>query len=161
MPEIPIITSPNIQVREIEIPEVVTATEYYISTPLPPSVVVNIGVPIVNVPGCVESNKEQNPSNTALLEDDPKGTITLCDAGVPSYNTINYEPERVLPTTPAGIPKTDTPKKPETPDVEPPVTKTPPVNTAEVQCPTPSQATKEHVGTLVEGFRKKVVAYKL
>jgi len=160
MPEIPLITSPNIQIREIEIPEVITATEYYTSTPLPPPVIVNIGVPVVDVPGCVEAHESNNKSKKVGV-DDPKGVVTYCDAGVPSYDPINYEPEQTLPTTPAGIPKTDTPEKPETPDVEPPATKTPPVNTAEVQCPTPAQEAKEPVGTLVEGFRKKVVAYEL
>ena len=160
MSEIPLITSPNIQVREIEIPEVITATEYYTSTPLAPPVVVNIGVPVVDVPGCVEAHESNNKSKKVGI-DDSKGVVTYCDAGVPSYNPINYEPERILPTTSAGIPKTDTPEKPETPEVEPPVTKAPPVNTAEVQCPTEAQQAKEPVGTYVEGFRKKVTEYKL
>ena len=160
MPEIPLITSPNIQIREIEIPEVITATEYYTSTPLAPPVVVNIGVPIVDVPGCVESHESNNKSKKVGV-DDPKGVVTYCDAGVPSYDPINYEPEKILPTTSAGIPKTNSPEKPETPEVEPPVTKAPPVNTAKVDCPTPAQEAKEPVGTLVEGFRKKVVEYKL
>ena len=170
MPEIPLIDSPDIQIREIEIPEVITTTEYYTSTPLAPPVVVNIGVPVVDVPGCVESNREQNPKNTSLLEDDPKGTITLCDAGVPSYDPISFEPERVIPTPTVGVPKTDTSKKQEkkeesekteTPEAKSPATKTPPVNTAEVQCPTPAQEAREPVGTYVEGFRKKVTEYKL
>jgi hypothetical protein len=160
MPEIPLITSPNIQIREIEIPEVITTTEYYTSTPLAPPVVVNIGVPIVDVPGCVEAHESNNKSKKVGI-DDPKGVVTYCDAGVPSYDPINYEPEKILPTTSAGIPKTDSPEKPETPEVEPSVTKTPPVNTAKVDCPTPAQEAKEPVGTLVEGFRKKVVEYKL
>jgi hypothetical protein len=160
MPEIPLITSPNIQIREIEIPEVITATEYYTSTPLPPPVVVNIGVPVVDVPGCVEAHESNNKSKKVGV-DDPKGVVTYCDAGVPSYDPINYEPEKILPTTSAGIPKTDSPEKPETPEVEPPVTKAPPVNTAKIDCPTEAQQAKEPVGTYVEGFRKKVTEYKL
>jgi len=160
MPEIPLITSPNIQIREIDIPEVITATEYYTSTPLAPPVVVNIGVPVVDIPGCVEAHESNNKSKKVGI-DDPKGVLTFCDAGVPSYDPINFEPEQTLPTTPAGIPKTDTPEKPETPEVEPPVTKGPPVNTAKVDCPTPTQQAKEPVGTYVEGFRKKVTEYKL
>jgi len=160
MPEIPLITSPNIQIGEIEIPEVITATEYYTSTPLAPPVVVNIGVPIVDVPGCVEAHESNNKSKKVGI-DDPKGVVTYCDAGVPSYNPINYEPEKILPTTPAGIPKTDTPEKPEPPgQVEAPQAPPPPA-TAKVDCPTPAQEAKEPVGTMVEGFRKKVVEYKL
>jgi len=159
MPEIPNITSPNIQIGEIEIPEIVTATEYYTSVPLAPPVVVNIGVPIVDVPGCVEAHESNSKSKT-VITDDENGLVTYCDAGVPSFNPISFEPERLVPTTTAGVPKTDSPEKPETPEVKPPETKQP-ASTAKVDCPTPAQEAKEPVGTLVEGFRKKVVEYKL
>ena len=89
--EIPVISSPNITIREIEIPKVVT--EYNTRTVLPPPVVVNIGLPIVNIPGCVEAHETNNPKNNKIKEEDPSGTYTLCDAGVPSYNPINYNPE--------------------------------------------------------------------
>ena len=158
MPEIPLITSPNIQIREIEIPEVITATEYYTSTPLAPPVVVNIGVPIVDVPGCVEAHEANNNSKT-LGSDDERGLVTYCDAGVPSYNPINFEPEQIVPTSPAGIDtrEKEKPKPPgqvELPQPAPPAT-------AKVDCPTPAQESKEPVGTYVEGFRKKVTEYKL
>ena len=46
-----------------------------------------IGVPIVNMPGCVKIHKENNkrdPSkNKMLVDDDPKGNTVLCDAGAP------------------------------------------------------------------------------
>jgi len=159
MPEIPDITSPNIRIGEIEIPEVVTTTEYYTSVPLAPPVVVNIGVPIVDVPGCVEAHESNNKSKKVGI-DDENGVVTYCDSGVPSYNPISFEPERIVPTTTAGVPKTDSPDKPETPEVKAPEVN-PPVSTATVQCPTPAQEAKEPVGTFVEGFRKKVVAYEL
>jgi len=78
---------------------------------IPPTVpvTVNAGTPIVNMPGCVEVHKEnarKDPSKSKnLVNDDPKGTTTLCDAGMPSYlpadydarelfwQTINTEPE--------------------------------------------------------------------
>jgi hypothetical protein len=61
-------------------------------------------------------------------------------------------------TAPAGVdtrqpPEPELPKTPEIPNT--------PVSTAKVECPTPAQEAKEPVGTLVEGFRKKVVEYKL
>ena len=56
--EIPNITSPDINIGEIDIPRVVTDTQNYTSTPLAPPVVVNIGVPIVDVPGCVEAHQQ-------------------------------------------------------------------------------------------------------
>ena len=154
--EIPNITSPNINIREIDIPQVVTATENYTSIPLAPPVVVNIGVPIVDVPGCVEAHEANNNSKT-LGSDDQRGLVTYCDAGVPSYNPINFEPNQIVPTRPSGV-DTRQPKSPEAPDL--PIPKTPPA-TAKVDCPTPAQAAKEPVGTYIEGFRKKVTDYQL
>jgi len=155
--EIPNITSPNINIREIDIPKVVTATENYTSIPLAPPVVVNIGVPIVDVPGCVEAHESNSKSKTVGSDDD-RGLVTYCDAGVPSYNPINFEPNQMLPTQ---RPEVDTrqPKTPVAPEL-PATPKIPPA-TAKVDCPTPAQEAKEPVGTLVEGFRKKVVEYKL
>ncbi|ARW57018.1 hypothetical protein [Synechococcus phage S-B64] len=154
--EIPNITSPNINIREIDIPKVVTANEYYTSTPLAAPVVVNIGVPIVDVPGCVEAHEANNKSKT-LGSDDDRGLVTYCDSGVPSYNPINFEPNQIVPTKPSGV-DTRQPKAPEAPDL--PIPKTP-AATAKIDCPTPAQAAKEPVGTYIEGFRKKVTDYQL
>ena len=160
--EIPDIITGDIQIRRLDIPEI---GEWLISPPqaIPPvsPITQQIGVPIVNIPGCVEANKEKNPKNTSLLEDDPKGTITFCDAGTPSFNPIEYEPEQIIPTTPAPVPKTKTPEKPES--LPAPTVKAPelPINTANVECPTKVQQAQEPIGTLVEGFRKRVVGYEL
>ena len=156
--EIPNITSPNINIREIDIPQVVTANEYYTSTPLAPPVVVNIGVPIVDVPGCVEAHESNNKSKT-VGQDDEAGLVTYCDSGIPSFNPISFEPEQIIPTAPAGVdtrqpPEPEVPKTPEIPKSAAPAT-------AKVECPTPAQQAKEPVGTYVEGFRKKVTEYKL
>ena len=156
--EIPNITSPNINIRDIEIPRVITADEYYTSQPIDPPVVVNIGLPIVDVPGCVEAHESNNKSKT-VGQDDTKGLVTYCDSGMPSFNPIDYSPEDMTITTSAPPPKVDPPKAPELPKT-PEVPKTP-VSTAKVDCPTPAQEAKEPVGTLVEGFRKKVTEYKL
>jgi hypothetical protein len=155
--EIPNITSPNINVREIDIPQVVTSSENYTSVPLAPPVVVNIGVPIVDVPGCVEAHEANNNSKT-LGSDDQRGLVTYCDAGVPSYNPINFEPEQIILTRPSGV-DTRQPKAPPAPEL-PATPKIPPA-TAKVDCPTAAQEAKEPVGTFVEGFRKKVTDYQL
>ena len=154
--EIPNITSPNINIREIDIPQVVTANEYYTSTPLAPPVVVNIGVPIVDVPGCVEAHESNNNSKT-LGSDDQRGLVTYCDSGIPSYNPINFDPNQIIPTRPSGV-DTRQPKTPSAPEL--PIPKTPPVS-AVIECPTADQQAKEPVGTYIEGFRKKVTDYQL
>ena len=153
--DIPIITSPNIDIREIEIPNTFNTTP---GIPTAPPVVVNIGVPVVNIPGCVEAHETNSKSKT-VGGDDPKGLVTYCDAGVPSFNPIDYSPENMTITTSAPPPKVNPPEAPEVPKT-PEVSKTP-AATAKVDCPTPAQNAKEPVGTLVEGFRKKVVEYKL
>ena len=158
--DIPIITGGDISIKDIEINTIRTYDFNNTSTsiPLAAPVVVNIGVPVVNIPGCVEATETNTSKNNQLREDDPNGLVTYCDSGVPNFNPISFEPNQMILTSP---PKVDnrTPDKP-----KPPETKTdtpPPVASAVVECPTPAQKAKEPVGTFVEGYRKKVVEYKL
>ena len=151
----------EIRLGTLSIPEVtIVDTSNYSSPPIPvaPPVTIDIGVPIVDIPGCVEAHEANNKSNT-VGQDDKDGLVTYCDSGIPSYSPIRYEPEQMIITSPAPVPnnKTETPQ-PEVPEA--PKTEVP-AATAKVECPTPAQKAKEPVGTLVEGFRKKVVAYEL
>ena len=157
MPEIPNITSRDISIRGVEIPQVVTSSENYIQSPLAPPVVVNIGVPIVDVPGCVEAHEANSKSNT-IAGDDPKGLVTYCDGNLPSFNPPNFEPNQMLPTQRPAV-DTRQPKSPVAPEL-PTTPKIPPA-TAKVDCPTAAQQAKEPVGTYIEGFRKKVTDYQL
>ena len=138
---------PEINIFDSSIPQAFTGT------PVP--VTVDIGAPIVNVPGCVEARDTDD-----LRQNDPRGNMVLCDGGVPSYNPPNFEPNQMIMTKPSGI---DTRQKEgdKTPPIdELPIPKTPPA-TAVVECPTPAQNAKEPVGTYIEGFRKKVTDYEL
>jgi len=155
--EIPNITSPNINIREIDIPEVTAVTDNYTSIPMAPPVVVNIGVPVVDIPGCVEAH-ESNSKSKQVGQDDERGLVTYCDSGVPSFNPIQFEPEQMIMTAPAGV-DTRQPPAPELPKT--PAVPNTPAATAKVDCPTPAQEAKEPVGTYIEGFRKKVIEYKL
>ena len=153
----------EINVSGVDIPDItIVDPRNYSSPPIPvaPPVTVNIGVPIVNIPGCVEAHETNNPKNNQIKSDDERGLVTYCDSGVPSFNPIRYEPEQMILTEPAPVPKTKTPDPPETPEVKPPDTKVP-AATAKVECPTKVQQAQEPVGTLVEGFRKKVIGYEL
>jgi hypothetical protein len=151
----------EINVSGVDIPDItIVDPRNYSSPPIPlaPPVVVNIGVPVVDIPGCVEAHESNNKSKT-VGQDDKAGLVTYCDSGIPSYNPINFEPEQIIPTAPAGVDtrEKETPKPPgqvELPQAAPPAT-------AKVDCPTPAQVAKEPVGTYVEGFRKKVTEYKL
>ena len=72
------------------------------SQALPPAVpvTINAGTPIVNMPGCVKVHKEnakRDPSsNKNLVNDDPKGQTTLCDAGAPYFTAPNYDARSLL-----------------------------------------------------------------
>ena len=143
-----------INIRGTSIPEVnifdSNIQEVFTGYPIP--VTVNMGFPVVDMPGCVETRETDD-----LREVDPRGNMVFCDGQVPSFNPPNFEPNQTLPTQ---RPKVDTrqPKAPAAPDL--PIPKTPPA-TAKVDCPTPAQAAKEPVGTYIEGFRKKVTEYQL
>lgn len=70
--------------------------------PQSPPVTSNIGLPIVDIPGCVE----YNPNGPGLLKDDSNGTYTICDANIPSFNPIQYTPNEMIMTGPPEyIPK--------------------------------------------------------
>ena len=149
----------DIQIRSLDVP---TIPDYLMSPPqaLPVAapVTVQIGTPIVNIPGCVEAHEANNGSKT-LQTDDPNGTVTFCDGSVPSFNPIEYSPEEMLITKPSQA-ETRQPEQPEVPKTpELPAASAP--ATAKVDCPTPAQAAKEPVGEYLEGFRKKVTGYQL
>ena len=161
MPTIRDIDINDLNIKRIDIPPVVPADPTVLSSPLYVPVTVDIGLPIVNVPGCVEAHETKNPKNSVVTTDDPKGTITYCDAGVPGFDPIPFEPEVHL-RTPA--PKIDTRKKTERPQepIDAPTPETPPVPpTPEIQCPTAKQLAEEPIGFIFDGGRKQVTGYKL
>ena len=124
-----------------------------------PPVTQEVGVPIVDMHRCVEAH-EQNTSREksgVLNDDDPKGVKVYCDAGVPSFNPMDYNSNKLKFERETPVPPVSPP--PETPEV--PKSEIPKETAKTVNCPTPAQEAKEPVGTLVEGFRKKVVEYKL
>ena len=153
----------EINISGVSIPNItVVDSSDYSSPPIPvaPPVTVNIGVPVVDIPGCVEAHETNNPKNNEIKLDDPDGLVTYCDAGIPSFNPIQFEPEQMILTEPAPVPKTKTPDPPETPEVKPPKTD-PPITTAKIECPTKVQQAQEPVGTYVNGFREIVTGYEL
>ena len=90
-------------VRDLNIPETrIWMDEPSQSVPIDVPVVVNIGKPIVDMPGCVTVHKEnvkQRSKNKMLVNDDPKGNTTLCDSGMPSYQPVDYQSQGLTWTT--------------------------------------------------------------
>ena len=135
--------------------------------PIEPPVVVNAGTPIVFMPGCVEVHKEnakKDPStNKMLVNDDPKGTTTLCDAGMPNYYPPDYDYRELSWKTvymnqdqePEGVDTGDAPEAavPDTPN--PPPTEPP---EGDPECPGPLSP---RIGSVGPNEKEKVVGHEL
>ena len=131
-------------VRDVNIPETrIWMEEPPQAVPIDVPVVVNIGKPIVDMPGCVTVHKEnvkQRSKNKMLVNDDPKGNTTLCDSGMPSFQPVDYQSQgltwtTVVPEEPEadGV-DTEPPPPPDTP-TPPGAPEVPPTTAQEKECP--------------------------
>ena len=140
-----------------------------VPTVIPPTVpvTVNIGKPIVNMPGCVAVHKEnvkQRSKNKQLVNDDPKGNTVLCDAGQPYYNPPNYEANRLswrtiygeAPEIDSGGDTGDPPSAP-TPDTPDPPS-TPSETKEDPPCPGPLAP---RIGDVAQNQKEKVSGFEL
>ena len=134
--------------------------------PWTPPVTVNIGVPVVEMPGCVKIHKEnaKNPSNksSTLVNDDPSQNVVLCDGGMPYYEPPDYRADELTWQTVYGEPEeqvsgvdTGEPLGPPEADVEPPKT---PNEEKEVPCPGPANL---RVGDITQAGDERVVGHQL
>ena len=155
---IPQITIPNSQVNEVNIPNIWGADLNLLSPQIPyVPVTVDIGKPIVDMPGCVEAhelNKTEvgGTKNKQLAKDDD--TVTFCDAGIPSFNAMDYTPEQLTITQDIPPPVVEPP-----PEVEPPpLPDTGDIPTGEIECPGPAQL---RVGDITQSGDERVVGHEL
>ena len=134
--------------------------------PWSPPVTVNIGVPVVEMPGCVKIHKEnaKNPSNksSTLVNDDPNQNVVLCDGGMPYYEPPDYRADELTWQTVYGEPEeqvsgvdTGEPLGPPEADVEPPET---PKEDKEVPCPGPANL---RVGDITQAGDERVTGHQL
>ena len=157
---IPDIRLNNIRIRDVVIPDVPKwmSSDPPVALPAVPPVTMEVGTPIVNIPGCVEAHKD-NQENVNLKNEDDKGVMTLCDAGTPYYTAIDYDRNKIkLEQKPPEPPAYKPPPAPEAPE-----TKTPAVPKTEApmpECPTREQQLKNPVGKILEG-NKKITGYEL
>ena len=112
MAEIRDIGIKNLEIRDISIPNWMTTPPQAIPPVAP--VTQQVGVPVIDIPGCVEAHiVNDDGRNSNLTEDDPKGAKVFCDGNLPSYDPIDYSPEKLTITRPAEVPVVPTPKTPE------------------------------------------------
>ena len=143
----------------------VTVPNYHVHQPnvnhLTPPVVVNIGNPIIDMPGCVKAHQDNQyhksglPVDRNLVEDDPDQAMIVCDATVPSYDAMNYEPDNLTFIQEAPVPPVAPPPDTPQPDVTPPEI---PKEEEEIECPAPNQP---RVGDLTQDGSEKVVGHEL
>ena len=143
----------------------VTVPNYHVHEPnvnhLTPPVVVNIGNPIIDMPGCVKAHQDNQyhksglPIDRNLVEDDPDKAMIVCDAEIPSYDAMNYEPEQLTIVREAPVPAVPPPPDTPQPDVTPPEI---PKTEEETPCPAPNQP---RVGDLTQNGEERVTGHEL
>ena len=133
------------EIPDISIPNYITNPPS--ALPIYPPVTSDIGVPIVNIPGCVEAHKDSTENQT-LTTDDDDGVVTFCDAGAPNFYPIEYDSSRIEIEQQAPPPPPFKPSKPKTPKV--PQTKTPNIpKTKKPDCPSDIQVLTEPIGKVI------------
>ena len=145
----------NVEVRDINVPSWMTTPP---RLPSAPPVTVEIGVPIIDIPGCVEAHLDNKKgTNDKLVEDDSDGARVFCDGNMPSFNPIDYNPEELQYTQPP--PKPPVVRPPEVPTPEIPKDVTPKVETKEeVECPPPNAP---RIGDVAQNQKERVSGFEL
>lgn len=152
---------PDIQIKggDIDIIRIPFTPSYLLEAPqaipIYAPVTEQIGVPIVDVPGCVEAHEVDE--NNMLEGDDPKGVKVYCDGQQPSFDPIDYNKDDLNFSEEAPVPVVPPTKTPELDTPEIPPTKVP----DEITCPTEAQEIKEPIGTLVKDGKEKIIDYRL
>jgi len=145
MTEIPKIGVDSVQIRRMGI-RLYKINAPVINTPNVP-VLVNVGFPVIDIPGCIEARRSNENEN--LVTNDPDGNLILCDAQYPSYDAMEFTPNEFTYT------ESDTTQRypePEIPAQDPPpppkIEDCPPIGAAEI-------------GTKIEDGKKEIIAYQL
>ena len=157
-------TIQRIHVKEVKIPNIYVP-DWMNHQPnvdhLVPPVVLNIGNPIVDIPGCVKMHRDNQyhnnglPIDRNLVENDPDRAMILCDAEIPSYDAMDYTPEQLIITREAPVPPIEPPPEDQPPEV-------PPTGDLgkkeEVLCPGPGNL---RVGDITQSGDERVVGHQL
>ena len=157
-------TISRIHVKEVQIPNIYLPkwmTTQPVVDHLVPPVVLNIGNPIVDMPGCVKMHRDNQyhnnglPIDRNLVENDSDQAMIVCDAEVPSYDAMNYEPEQLIftretpPPPVAPPPDVEAPEVPDTGDLG---------VKGDVPCPGPAQL---RIGDTTQTGDERVVGHRL
>ena len=153
----------DINVGEVNVPRIHTHEIPYTNIPIHQvPVTLQIGNPIVDMPGCVDMHQDNKnhvsrlPIDKDLVNQDPKGSVTLCPNGqYPSYNAMDYQPEQLIiqketpPPPIAPPPEVEAPEVPDTGNVG---------GKEDIPCPGPAQL---RVGDVTQSGNERVVGHQL
>jgi hypothetical protein len=161
MSEIKQINVPNIVIPKFGTNEVWLNGVPFVPSNDPP-VTLQLGFPIVEIPGCVKMHKDNQdkvtrlPFDKDLVNQDEKGSTTLCPHGeYPTYDAMDYTPEQLIiqrETPPPDIsppPEIEPPELPDTGDIG---------GKEEVACPGPGQL---RVGDITQSGDERVIGHEL
>ena len=160
MSEIRKINIPNIAIPNFRTNEVWLNGVPFVPSNDPP-VTLQLGFPIVEMPGCVRMHKDNKdhitkmPFDHDLVNQDEKGSTTLCPHGeYPTFDAMDYTPEQILITQEVPPPPVQPPPTP--PEFKPDVI--PKTENKEVPCPGPAQL---RVGDVTQSGDERVVGHRL
>ena len=161
MSEIKQINVPNIVIPKFGTNEVWLNGVPFVPSNDPP-VTLQLGFPIVEIPGCVKMHKDNQdkvtrlPFDKDLVNQDEKGSTTLCPHGeYPTYDAMDYTPEQLIiqretpPPTVTPPPEIEPPELPDTGDIG---------GEEEVACPGPGQL---RVGDITQSGDERVIGHEL
>jgi len=161
MSEIKQINVPNIVIPKFGTNEVWLNGVPFVPNNDPP-VTLQLGFPIVEIPGCVKMHKDNQdkvtrlPFDKDLVNQDEKGSTTLCPHGeYPTYDAMDYTPEQLIiqretPAPPVSPPpEIEPPELPDTGDIG---------GKEEVACPGPGQL---RVGDITQSGDERVIGHEL
>ena len=145
------------KIKQIKIPDISTIN---INSYIPPSNVLNVAPPTIDILGCVKTHRDSSIKNTQIIEDDPNGAFYSCPHGkMPSYIPMQYNPNQLKIVEEQEKPKADTPKPPETKPPEIPKNEEKKIITIP-PCPDPKQPLR--VGSYANSKKlEKVKAFEL
>jgi len=151
MSEIPEVGIHNVGIPRIQAPNIYNYVPHTQTYPF----ILNIGLPIVDMPGCVKFHPDakKNREQPNLKEEDPDGTRVLCDGQYPTYDAMDYTPDQLNIYVETPVP---TVSPPEVPSTEVPPTGD--LVVKEVPCPGPNNL---RVGDLTLSGDEKVIGHEL
>ena len=156
---------PKIEIPNVAIPRFGTTEVWLNDIPFIPSndppVTLQIGFPIVEIPGCVKMHKDNQdkvtrmPFDYDLVNQDEDGVTTLCPHGeYPTYDAMDYQPEQLIITRETPPPPVEPPPTPPefTPDA------IPEAKDESVACPGPGQL---RIGDITQSGDERVIGHEL